>query len=180
MITAETFQQAIEYSVAAHKNQYRKGDGRPYILHPINVMNNISRVKKDSKNVFLLATAAILHDVVEDCFENMTREGKLRVIATKFGHQVASIVDELTLDKTQCDKIGKTNYLCQEVLKMSSYALAIKLCDRLDNVSDLDKMDMTFVMKYKTETNEILRALEKRSKLTSTHKKLIKLIKKKL
>jgi len=112
-------------------------------------------------------------NLVEDC--GVT----LKKIAKKFGHHVASLVEELTLDKSKYQTIGKTEYLCQEVLKMSSYALCIKLCDRLDNVRDMKKMPDSFKTRYTTETLKILEALKDR-KLTKTHKKLIKLIKKEI
>ena len=122
----------------------------------------------------LLMTACILHDTVEDCGVS------LKKIAKKFGHQVASLVEELTLNKEKYETIGKTKYLCQEVLKMSNYALCIKLCDRLDNVKDSVKMTDEFKKRYKSETKEILASLEAGRKLTRTQKKLVNLIKKEI
>jgi (p)ppGpp synthase/HD superfamily hydrolase len=119
-------------------------------------------------------SACLLHDTVEDCGVSLKR------IAKKFGLQVASLVEELTLDKTKYETIGKTKYLSQEVVSMSNYALCIKLCDRLDNVRDVKSMVPDFIKKYKTETKEILDALEKGRKPTLTQKKLIKLIRKEI
>ena len=172
MITAETFEKAILFAVKKHRGQRRKGDGRPYILHPMSVLHRLYEVK-ESKNMYLLATGAICHDLVEDCGVTIKK------IANKFGHPVASLVEELTLDKTKYETIGKTKYLCQEVLKMTSYALCIKLCDRLDNVRDMKSMKEDFRIRYKAETREILNSLKQR-KLTKTHKKLIKLIEKEI
>ena len=172
-INVNTFEKAILFAVKAHKGQRRKGDGRPYILHPMSVLKTLYEVK-DSKNMYLLATAAILHDVVEDC--GVT----LKKIAREFGHQVAALVEELTLNKEKYETIGKSKYLCQEVIKMSSYALCIKLCDRLDNVRDMKKMSDDFKKKYKSETWDIINTLEEKRKLTKTHKKLVKFIKKEI
>jgi len=170
MVDAKTLQKAIEFAAVAHRGQVRKGDGRPYIMHPLSVMNRVQTMKK-SINAYLLATAAILHDVVEDC--GVT----LETIAKEFGYYVAGLVEELTLDKDKYETIGKTKYLCQELTKMSSYALAIKLCDRLDNVEDMSSMSEAFRMKYAHETIEILNYVElNRKKLTGTHNKLIGLI----
>lgn len=170
MVTSETLQRAIEFAVKKHRGQKRKGDKRPYIMHPLSVMIRLYNIK-DSENLFLLATAAVLHDTVEDCGV------KLKTIARKFGHAVAALVEELTLDKAQYELIGKTEYLCQEVVKMSSYALCIKLCDRLDNVEDLNSMSVEFRSKYIKETRDIIDSLfAKRTKLTNTHIKLISLI----
>ena len=173
MVTVEVFEKAILYAVKAHRGQRRKGDGRPYILHPMSVLRTLYEVK-ESKNMFLLATVAMLHDVSEDCGVSIKK------IAKKFGHAVAALVEELTLDKAKYETIGKTKYLCEEVIKMSSYALCIKLCDRLDNVRDMKKMPDDFRTKYKAETAEILNVLQGNRKLTKTQKKLVKLITKEI
>jgi guanosine-3',5'-bis(diphosphate) 3'-pyrophosphohydrolase len=173
MIPQKLFERAIEFAVEKHKGQKRKGDGRPYILHPMEVAILILKHKK-SVNAYLLGTCAILHDVVEDCGVTLAE------ITKEFGAQVASIVDELTLDKTNYLTIGKAEYLAQHTVKMSSYALAIKLCDRYSNVMDLASMPKEFADKYKAETHLILERLKTRDKLTKTHKKLIKLIKKEI
>ncbi len=182
MITLEIFEKALIFAVKAHSGQIRKGvdeDGfsRPYILHPLhclpvsyilhplNVMQKIFN-NKVSKNIYLLASAAILHDSLEDV-EWVT----LEMITELFGEQIASLVDELTINKEESKKIGKKDYLVNKMNSMSSYALAIKLCDRLDNVSDLETMDKDFRNYYVKQTNYILGKLDR--KLSNVHKKLI-------
>lgn len=167
-INQATLEKAILFSVTAHAGQKRKGDGRPYILHPLSVMFRIDKNKK-STNRYLLAVVAILHDTVEDC--GVT----LQQIADEFGFQVAALVDELTLDKSKYGILGKKEYLAQELYGMSSYALAIKLCDRLDNIDDMESMKPIFQIRYKEETLYILDHIKTR-KLTKTHRKLIKQI----
>lgn len=172
IITSATLEKAMLFAINAHKGQTRKGDGRPYILHSLSVMYRIDGSKKSS-NRYLLATAAVLHDTVEDC--GIT----LEQIAKEFGYQVAALVEELTLDKEKYKSIGKKEYLAQELHDMSSYALSIKLCDRLDNISDMKEMSRHFQIRYKEETEYILNKIKTR-KLTKTHNKLIKLINKEL
>jgi (p)ppGpp synthase/HD superfamily hydrolase len=167
-LTSKQLEEAIKFAAEKHSGQTRKGDGRPYILHPMSVLSRLNQVKKSS-NPFLLMAVCMLHDTVEDCGVS------LQEIADKFGYQVASLVEELTLDKTKYETIGKKEYLAQHCLKMSSYALAIKLADRLDNVSDMKSMSAEFRGKYRDETNYILRALLKRE-ITKTHLKLIRSI----
>ena len=169
ILGSDDLERAIRYAAKKHKGQKRKGDGRPYIMHPISVMTRILSTKKSS-NAYLLGTVALLHDLVEDCGVS------LKKIARKFGHHVAALVQELTLDKSKYETIGKTEYLCQEMLKMSSYALAIKLCDRLDNVHDLKDMDEHFKQRYVHETQVIIDSLTDRRKLTTTHLKLMESI----
>ncbi len=165
MITSEVFEKAIVFAIEAHKGQKRKGNGAPYITHPFSVMSRIKQYKK-SANLFLLGAAAVLHDTVEDC--GVTIE----TIIKEFGLHVAALVSELTLDKAQYKRYGKKEYLTLEMIGMSSYALAIKLCDRLDNICDTDQMTNEFKDKYKKETQYILEQIKVR-KLSPTHKKLI-------
>lgn len=171
-VSAETFHKAIEFAVKAHEGVYRKGNKAPYITHPMAVMCRLMMVK-NSSNMFLLGTVAMLHDCVEDC-ENVT----LQVIVDQFGLYVAALVDELTSDKTLCDQLGKKEYLAVKMAGMSSYALVIKLCDRLENIIDMKSMGTKFQKKYYDETNYIVnQVVENRSKLTDTHSKLIGMIK---
>jgi (p)ppGpp synthase/HD superfamily hydrolase len=168
MVTSDLLEKAIVFAVNAHKGVKRKGDKRPYIMHPMSVMWRISN-NKESSNMYLLAAAAILHDTVEDV-DWVSHE----LIYQEFGPAVAALVEELTLDKAQYEVIGKKEYLLQEMNKMSSYGLAIKLCDRLDNVCDLRTMNLKFRKRYVEETEYILEKLDR--KLTPTHKRLIRQI----
>jgi GTP pyrophosphokinase len=168
--TAIMLEEAILFAASKHSGQFRKGNGEPYILHPISVLLLLNKYKK-SKNQFLLASAAVLHDVVEDC------DISIEEIATKFGYRIASIVDELTSDKEAIKSQGKDNYLLDKMLNMSTYALCIKLCDRYHNLTTLTSMADSFVTKQKNSTRFILEGLNSR-KLTKTHKKIIKDIKK--
>ena len=169
LITAETFHKAIGFATQAHKEQYRKGDGRPYILHPIEVMVLAMNLKK-SVNTFLIGIVCMLHDTAEDC-----EEVTLEIIAKEFGYAVAALVDELTLNKEEYKTIGKTECLKRHTIAMSSYALFIKLCDRYCNIKDMVSMNEVFRTRYIAETREILENLESR-KLTKTHRKLINMI----
>ena len=74
-------------------------------------------------------------------------------------------------------KVGKTKYLTDKMISMSDYALVIKLADRLQNVSDLISGSPKWANKYATETENILRELEAKRKLTRSQTKLVKAIK---
>lgn len=103
--------------------------------------------------------AAILHDVLEDT------EGKKDQIFEKFGPLVLSLVEELTSDDKEIKRVGKNPYLIQKMINMSSYALVIKLCDRLSNVIDNP------TEKYLNDTATMLDEIEKgRPKLSNTHR----------
>jgi len=157
------------YAAKAHAGQTRS-DGSPYIAHPERVAANVEKFKK-SKNLDALIKAAWLHDTIEDSdttFEDLRK---------MFGGLVAGLVKELTSDKGAIDKSNKTDYLKNKMVAMSSYALVIKLADRLDNVSDLKTAKTpAWAQKYKKETQDILSHLVKNRELSNTHKKLIKAI----
>ena len=163
---SELLQLAIELATSKHKGQVRKNDGRPYILHPFSVLNLLYKYKRKSSNIFLLAIVIILHDAVEDT--DLT----LEEIAQLFGYKVASIVDELTSNKEEIERVGKTTYLSNKMNNMSTYGLLCKLLDRLDNISDLHGMSEDFITKTINDTKYIIDNLNR--KLTKTHLKIIK------
>ena len=172
-IFAEDPKQALQYATQAHAVQKRSG-GDPYISHPVRVANTVAANKK-SKHIDALISAAYLHDTIEDT--DTTHED----LEKMFGGLVASLVLELTSDKEQIDKIGKAQYLAKKMAVMSSYALVIKLADRLDNVQDIaTARTPQWRAKYKAETEHVLDHIEQKRALTGTHKKIIGLIRKRL
>jgi (p)ppGpp synthase/HD superfamily hydrolase len=178
----KTFKQFLEESTAmkaffyaknAHKGQSRS-DKSPYIKHPARVAAIVKKYKT-SKSIDDILSAAYLHDTIED---TKTTERDLKDL---FGGLVSSLVKELTSNKEDIEKVGKTQYLLDKMSNMSSWALVIKLADRLDNVSDLrTAKSEAWRNKYKKETIDILNQLEKRRELSSTHKKIIDEIRKKI
>ena len=169
----EDSEEALKFATQAHAGQERAGGG-PYISHPMRVAQHVEQWKK-SHNLDALISAAYLHDTLEDT--DTTHEA----LQDLFGGLVASLVQELTSDKNQVQQMGKKNYLAQKMAAMSSYALVIKLADRLDNVRDITTAKTPqWRAKYAAETNHILDYIEKNRVLTGTHQKLIGLIRDKL
>ena len=79
--------------------------------------------------------------------------------------------------------MGKKTYLGSKLKnpkKVDSWALTIKLADRLDNVADLKDRTKEFRKRYTEETKFLIKSLEKERKLSQTQKVLIKEIKEKL
>ncbi|MBR5369862.1 MAG: bifunctional (p)ppGpp synthetase/guanosine-3',5'-bis(diphosphate) 3'-pyrophosphohydrolase [Bacilli bacterium] len=166
---SKNLEEAIKYAVKMHEGQKRQ-NGDPYIYHPLRVLKNILKYKK-SKNLETLLISACLHDVIEDT------KATYPEIVDKFGPQVASLVLEVTTDEDMKKALGKERYLSIKMKNMSSWALVIKLCDRLDNVSDLIELkDEKFVDKYVNETIEIMNYLLKNAKLSKTHMNIIERI----
>lgn len=163
---------AKAFATIAHKGQHRIG-GEDYIVHPIRVAEYVKKYKESSE-LDMLVAAAYLHDTIEDT--NVTYYD----IVKEFGPGIASIVLELTTDEDIKKELGKKKYLQLKLKNMSSWALVIKLCDRLDNVKDLNKCSQEFKEKYIDETIDILNYLEQNRNLSNTHKKIIDEIKKEL
>ena len=164
--------EALEYATLMHKGQTRH-DGSEYINHPIRVANYVSQFKK-SKELDMLIICAYLHDTLEDT------KATYYDLIDKFGIQVASIVLELTTDEDLKNEIGKETYLKFKMKNMSSWALVIKLCDRLDNITDSKNSDEKFRQKYIKETETIINFLLNNRKLSKTHLSIIKEISKEL
>jgi (p)ppGpp synthase/HD superfamily hydrolase len=170
----EDLRQVLQYATDAHRDQTRSG-GEPYIGHPVRVARTIEKFKQ-SHNLDALIAAAYLHDTIEDT--GTTHED----LKAMFGGLVASLVQELTSDKEKIAKMGKSNYLAQKMAHdMSSWALVIKLADRLDNVQDIaTAKSAAWRARYKAETEHILDYIEKNRVLSGTHRQLVSMIRDKL
>jgi hypothetical protein len=169
----EESEEALQFATQAHAGQTRAG-GEPYVNHPMRVADSIKQYKQ-SHNLDALINAALLHDTVEDT--DTTHEA----LHDLFGGLVASLVQELTSDPEQIKKMGKKHYLAHKMAAMSSYALVIKLADRLDNVQDITTARTPeWRQKYKNETEHILNYIEKTRALSGTHRIFIDLIRKKI
>jgi (p)ppGpp synthase/HD superfamily hydrolase len=109
--------------------------------------------------------AALLHDVLEDCYDNIW-EGYVE-IKKLFGKEVADIVLELTSDNNEIKYKyeSKTLYLIQKLIKMSDDALIVKLSDRLQNISDAfttsEKFRKTTLMKLVKFDELVVRTLNR-------------------
>lgn len=159
---------AIEYATIMHEGQIRFG-GVPYINHPKRVAEYVRKYKQ-SNNIEMLMICAYLHDTLEDT------EATYYDLVNIFGPQVASIVLELTTDEDLKKEIGKERYLEIKMKNMSSWALVIKLCDRLDNISDLSNASIKFRKKYTKETLQIIYYLLENRELSYTQLSITKQI----
>lgn len=121
---------AVEYAVGAHEGAYRKSAaGEPYVVHPLRVAQ---RLAENGFTDVALLQAAILHDVIEDT------DVPLGEIEAKFGAKVARIVGEVTDDKT-LSQLQRKKAQVEHIETMSAAAVAIKLADALDNLTDMTR-----------------------------------------
>lgn len=156
---------AILFATSCHRGQQRRGNKLPYIVHPMAVASNVRKYVTGDK-LETLMVAALLHDVVEDCGVELKR------IENEFNTEVESIVSELTSDPAQIALVGKTKYLQEKMLHMSDNALTVKLCDRLDNLQDLEDSDKERSESYVQSTLDILEYLKRNRVLTPTNREL--------
>ncbi len=172
---SELIMKAEKFAEEKHKGQFRQ-DGSPYVEHPKRVAKIVKKFKK-SHEIEKLIAAALLHDTLED-----TDTGIPELIQN-FGESITLLVVELSSDKDAIKSMGKSKYLSKKMeneKKLDSWALVIKLADRLDNISDLKNAGEEHRKRYKKETEEILENLEKNRKLSGTQTKLANAIKKEL
>lgn len=161
-------EKALRFATEKHKGQYRKGKNpKEYITHPINVAKLIEKYKGNSSNIDELITAAYLHDTLEDT------DVTYYELLENFGPLPASIIMEVTSNKEMQNLLGKNVYLSLKMLSMTSYALTLKLCDRLDNIMGLDDVDYEFRQKYINETIYIVDELFRKRKLNKTQLRII-------
>lgn len=156
---------AFNYAKKMHEGQLRR-DGTPYIEHPIRVANYVARFE-GFKNIEILIVSALLHDTIENT------ETTYYDIENLFDYAVANIVEELTIDEEKRKELGKEKYLETKMEKMTNWALIIKLCDRLDNTSDLTTSNEEFKNRYSMETLDVLTYVVHNRPLTTTHIEII-------
>lgn len=120
--------QATDFAARKHEKQRRKNGDIPYVNHPIGVARNLFEIG-GVRDAEVLA-AGLLHDTLEDTdttFEELTRE---------FGSKVASIVREVTDDKS-LPKVQRKQRQVEHAGQISEPAQLVKLADKLYNLRDL-------------------------------------------
>ena len=111
--------------VAAHDGQFRKGaEPAHYATHPVHIALMLTAWGFDEDVI----CAGLLHDVVEDC-EGWTIER----LEQEFGTHIASLVDQLTEDKSLSWKERKA-WAVDHVPHMSPEAASVKAADKLHNL----------------------------------------------
>jgi (p)ppGpp synthase/HD superfamily hydrolase len=126
---------AIEIAATAHINQVDKG-GKPYILHPLWVMDKVRHLGED------YMITAVLHDVVEDSdwtFEGLVKEG--------FSQNVMYALSLLTHNK----ETSYEDYI--KAIATDPIAKAVKLRDlehntKITRLKGLRKKDFDRLEKY--------------------------------
>lgn len=127
-------QKAFITATQLHSNQTRKDSNLPYIIHPMRI---VDKLYKNGHNDETILTAAILHDVLEDC--NVDKQ----YLIDNFNQQVADIVEE-------CSNLSKMNKLdfSFSILNKSKECQIIKAFDKLDNIDDFNNYGNFYTAQY--------------------------------
>ena len=158
-------ERAYNYAAHAHEGQFRLS-GEPYIQHPLHAAYTLALLQQDAECI----TAAVLHDVPEDCGVPM------EVIAKEFGPQVAKLVDGVTKisrlswpalepgRKGVEDRVSQAENLRKMLLAMAEdvRVVLIKLADRLHNMRTLGALPPEKRLRIAKQTMEIYAPLANR------------------
>lgn len=161
----EMLEKAIALAVTAHAGQKRKDGKTPYILHPLRVMFAVGRKLEGSPAHFsnedgalvwtaasyyrdILMSAAVLHDVCEDC--GMSPQE----IAAQIHPGVGSLVDRLTRREGEPYSV----YVVRAGERYESRLIKIAdVEDNMDGVDDLDREQGTRLRKRYEWTLSVLK-----------------------
>lgn len=161
----ESLRIAAHAATIAHADQTRKNGRTPYIVHPASVAQMV--LMYDQTN-YLGAIVAWYHDVLEDCgvdgavifvdsLNNM-------LLSASEKSQIELAVDVLTKDDRVSPRNAKWDDCLHRLLAVDAphVALLVKICDRIDNLMDMDGFSPEFRKLYIEETDQMIRAIERR------------------
>lgn len=132
-----------------HDGQYRK-DGTPYISHPLKVCSTLINY---GINDDATLAAALLHDVLEDCRNQLPLDGAELVSEYHLEQEVLDLVQLLTKE-SGLDDHELSMYFRK--IEDNPKAALIKLADRLHNSSTLYTFSLPKMRKYIRETTMFL------------------------
>jgi len=161
---------AFSFAEKSHAGQYR-ASGEPFIQHPLKTAIYLSNLQLDSEAI----SAALLHDVVEDCGVDENQIAKI------FGEQVSKLVIGVTkLNRAEVMPLQKNNNNSQETTDIVSSnnadsirkmlismsddvrVVLIKLADRIHNMQTLEYLPKNKRLSIAQETLEIYAPLAHR------------------
>lgn len=116
------------WSKMKHEKQKRKGNGKPYFVHPKGVAFLVARCGGTHDQI----NAALGHDLMEDTDSSYM---EIYMAGLKSQH-CADLCTELTNNKHIIAEVGKEQYMTDKLLGLSEDALLIKLADMVYNSYD--------------------------------------------
>lgn len=161
----------LKFATDAHASidQRRKYTNEPYIVHPIRVAETVKKFGGSGNQI----CAALLHDVLEDVPEYKHDHEKFKkiirdIVGDSTDYDAEEII-EITLDLT--DEYDKESYPdlnrkerkrleSLKKSKMPGKSKSVKLCDVIDNTSDIAQNDKGFAVTYLRELEVIMDGLK--------------------
>ena len=162
----DVVKKAYEFARKKHFGQLRL-TGEEYIIHPLNVAYILTSINAD----FETLSAALLHDVAEDCGV------KISEIEKSFGKSIALLVDGVT-------KISKLKFSNDSEITVNNQrkilvglsedvrVIIVKLADRLNNMQTLYVHSPKKQKKISRETLDILTPIAGRLGMNSIKQEL--------
>jgi (p)ppGpp synthase/HD superfamily hydrolase len=127
--TSSSLLAALKFAAHKHSRQRRKdSEATPYINHPIEVAEVLSRIGGITDLPTL--QAAILHDTLEDT------ETSPQELKDYFGQEVCLLVQEVTDDK-RLPKEERKRLQVEHAANLSTRAKLIKIGDKICNVGEI-------------------------------------------
>lgn len=146
----ELINKALEIALGAHDGQKRKGSGKPYIIHPIEVGMTLSRFTQDEE----IIAAGILHDTLEDT--DLTYDDLFNLFGKRVADLVVSSSEELKDRKNTPWKKRKIHTL--NFLKNAGEDVKLISCsDKLSNIK-------SFIRDYKKNGDNIWEKFNQKDK----------------
>ncbi|MEY3784101.1 MAG: hypothetical protein RLZZ230_423 [Candidatus Parcubacteria bacterium] len=122
----ELYETALTIATQAHKEQVRKNDDSPYVIHPIMV----ARILEQSGFDETVQAAGLVHDVLED---TTVTEAELRA---QLGDAVVDIVTAVSEDKALVWEERKQKYV-EAVVAGGESVWAVSVADKIHNARSL-------------------------------------------
>lgn len=151
----------IKFAEEAHDGQVRKYTSEEYICHPLQVANILLHPYCTIPTTKEMVQAAILHDVVEDTHVSIEE------IRQTFGEKVSRLVNGLTDIVHEEPRPNRKTRIEMDVDRLAlefNDVQIVKCCDIISNLSDIEKQDYNFSLKYRKEKKLFLDAFRENVK----------------
>jgi (p)ppGpp synthase/HD superfamily hydrolase len=171
----ELLARLVQIAVVAHFGTKERGNGKPYITHPLRVMN---RVAADLRLLPLavfhpyshaeVVSAAVVHDVPEDCdpaFVDDIGQASRHVLdlSLQLRNHHLDLAVPATIDPGNFEEVRawKKEMDFAKIETISHPALLIKYEDRLDNLAELSHWPTHRRARYARESRDLASRLNR-------------------
>lgn len=122
----EIYERALSIAASSHKDQKRKHDGSPYIVHPVMV----AYILEQHGFSEIVVAAGLVHDVLED---SDISEQELR---KELGSEIVDIVTAVS-ENTELPWEDRKEQYVSDVVSSGESVWAVSVADKIHNASNL-------------------------------------------